>query len=281
MTFMCSSDRDEPVLVRIGWTSIGHDVVEAERAALSALERLHSLERWRAIAPVIIGEGLIGGRRYTVESVLPGVDGRRLVDGAHERIVRLIASAIAPLYAHTAVGYAGDAVATQLVEGSLTLLGRASVAHHPALSRLRRRWESSPPGRELVCSRVHGDLWPGNAMLTRDGSDVTGLVDWASSRPDGLAAADLAHLMISVRALVSGCDPGEAVARLLDGRAPLEAYERELLYEHGAGALEVLTVEDVVLLAWLQHVEQVLSTANLWLPRLWCRRNVDPVLALL
>jgi hypothetical protein len=281
MTFMCSNDRDESVLVRIGWTSLGIEVLEAERAALSAVEHLRSREGWRAIAPVTIGEGLVGRRRYTIESVLPGVDGRHLVDGAPERIVRLIAGAIAPLYAHTAVGYDGEGVASRIVEGSLAVLARASGAHHPALSRLRRRWESSPPGRELVCSRVHGDLWPGNAMLTRDGSEVTGLVDWATSRPDGLAAADLAHLIISVRALVSGCDPGDAVARLLDGRAPLAPYERELLREHGAGALEVLAVKDIVLLAWLQHVEQVLSAASLWLPRLWRRRNVDPVLALL
>jgi aminoglycoside phosphotransferase (APT) family kinase protein len=127
---------------------------------------------------------------------------------------------------------------------------------------------------------VHGDLWFGNAMLSTDGSAVTGLVDWTSSLPSGLPAVDMAHLMISSRAIASGRDEGMAAARLLDGRDPLTAFERELLDQHGAGLSDVIRLEDLVLLAWLQHVGHVLGGSKLRLPRLWLRRNVDPVLAL-
>ena len=209
---------------------MGERELETEHRALSALEQVPSLESWRAVIPVILERGMIGGRRYALERLVPGVDGRHFAGTTRAATMRLIADAIAQMYAHTTHQRSGDAVVAHLVEepmapGGVTIAGER-------LTRLRRRLEASLGGRQLQVARVYGDLWLGNAMLSADGAAVTGLVDWASSRW-----------------------PGD-------------------------GLPEGTRRGDLVLLAWLENIRNTLGGSRLWLPRLWVRRNVDAVLAL-
>jgi len=149
------------------------------------------------------------------------------------------------------------------------------------LERLGDRLERVLVEHPLSFSRVHGDLWLGNAMFTQDGATVTGLVDWASSSSAGLPAVDLAHMLLSSRAIASRRATGIVARGLLDGTEPLEPFERELLATHGGEAGGVLPADELVLLAWLQHIGHVLGAAKVWIPRLWRRHNVSPVLTML
>jgi len=56
---------------------------------------------------------------------------------------------------------------------------------------LHDRLDRQHVGRGLV----HGDFWPGN-LLMRDGQ-VSGVIDWENSRPDGLLIRDLARFAIA------------------------------------------------------------------------------------
>jgi aminoglycoside phosphotransferase (APT) family kinase protein len=49
--------------------------------------------------------------------------------------------------------------------------------------------------QQVSRGQTHGDFWPGN-LLMRDGQ-VSGVIDWESSRPDGLLARDLARFAIA------------------------------------------------------------------------------------
>ena len=279
IAFVCSDRDRNQVLVRIAWTSTGERELEAEHRALSALEQVPSLESWRPMIPAILEQGTIGGRRYALERLVPGVDGRHFAGAERPATMRLVADAIAPMYAHTAHQRSGDAVVAQLLEEPTARLAMATSARE-RMPRLRRRLEASLAGRQLQVSRVHGDLWLGNAMLSADGTAVTGLVDWAASRASSLPGVDQAHLIISSRAIASGRDLGLVVTRLLDGRDRLEGFERDLLDRHGGGLPEGTPEEDLLLLAWLEQIRDALGGSRLWFPRLWLRRNVDPVLAL-
>ena len=101
MAFVCGDGDRRQVLVRIAWTSTGERELEAEHRALTGLERVPSLAGWRALIPTIVEQGTIGGRRYAVERVVPGVDGRHFAGAARMTTMRLIADAIGPMYAHT------------------------------------------------------------------------------------------------------------------------------------------------------------------------------------
>jgi aminoglycoside phosphotransferase (APT) family kinase protein len=247
------------------------------------MEQVAALESWRALVPTILEEGSVGGHDYLVETMMPGVDGRRFVGAAHEAAIQAIARGIAPLYSATARPPVSDHLpASERVREQLALLQRAcgDGARDP-LVRLGDRLESALAENRLSFARVHGDLWFGNAMLSEDGSTVAGFVDWASSRTTGLPAVDLAHMLVTSRALGSRRSAGLVVRRLLDASEPLERYERELLDHHGADAADLLRIDDLVLFAWLQHTGHVLSGSKVWIPQLWLKRNVKPVLAML
>lgn len=285
IAFVCRPDHGDEILVRVAWSEIGADALEQERDALSALEHIAGLERWRTLVPRIIEDGAVGGLPYLVETVMPGIDGRRFEGVEHKAAMEATARAIVPLYSATARTLLTREVSVpsgDLVHAPLARLrGACGDAARDPLKRLGERLESALVEQRLSCSRVHGDLWLGNAMLSADGSTVTGLVDWASSCATGLPAVDLTHMLVSSRAIAGRRDTGTVTRRLLDASEPLRPFERELLVRHGTDAADLLHTDDLVLLAWLQHIAHVLSASKVWIPRLWLKRNVNPVLATL
>jgi aminoglycoside phosphotransferase (APT) family kinase protein len=76
-------------------------------------------------------------------------------------------------------------------------------------------------GRQQVSrGQTHGDFWPGN-LLMRDGQ-VTGVIDWESSRPDGLLVRDLARFAIAYSLYL---DRHTRRGRRVSGHAGLRAGE--------------------------------------------------------
>jgi len=108
----------------------------------------------------------------------------------------------------------------------------------------------------------------GNVLLAPDGA-VSAVIDWEAATDLGLATVDLAHLLITTRALVQRQELGRAVAQLLTG--PLAAQRPR----EGAPSMRT-----AVLLAWLHHVTGNLAKAERYTRHgRWIRRNIDPVLA--
>ncbi len=67
---------------------------------------------------------------------------------------------------------------------------------------------------------MHGDFWPGNVLMS-DGQ-VRGVIDWESSRPDGLLTRDLARFAIAYSLYL---DRHTRPGRRVSGHAGLRAGE--------------------------------------------------------
>ena len=133
-------------------------------------------------------------------------------------------------------------------------------------------------GREVSVGWVHGDLAPGNVLLSTDGRQVCGLVDWERATSTGLPQVDVVHLLLTVRMLTEGRELGDLVCDLLPAR------------DEAAGAVQPgsQTAEPtgdplddpvLVLLTWLHHVSGIVAKTDHYAPRsVWAARNVDVVL---
>ena len=75
-------------------------------------------------------------------------------------------------------------------------------------------------GQRVGRGLVHGDFWPGN-LLIRDGQ-VSGVIDWENSRPDGYLTRDLARFVIAYSLYL---DRHTRSGRRVSGHAGLRAGE--------------------------------------------------------
>lgn len=238
---------------------------------LRALRRVPGLAAWTRLVPGLLADGEVGGRAFVVESFLPGVPGSTLVDDerARDRLVRLGYMAIAPLHNATATERRVDDFLLQawvhepLSQLRPVLPGRpGAVAGGHAGEAVARLLRGGLVGRRLRVGRIHGDLCPANLLLTPQGDEVTGLIDWERSRPEAPVDLDVIHLMLTTRMAAEKRELGDVVAELLRA-SELAPWTRTL-----------------VLLTWLHHIAANLDKAARYRRSpLWRRRNLYPVLA--
>lgn len=259
---------DAPLwMVKLAASDNGAARLAAHRDAVRTLRANPDLEDWGRLLPreVAAGDG------WLVEAVVRGNDGRLV---APERVLGPIVDAMAPLYAATAAEAAPDAVG-HWVQVRADRIGRMTCN---GANRLADRLRDDLAGRALLTGWVHGDLWPGNVLVDADGSTLNGIVDWENARPDGLPAADVAHLVITTRALASGRAIGTVVRRLVDGRDVLAQAERAAM-DAACPPGERLDPAAAALLAWFQHVDLRLGQAAPHPRGVWARRTLRPVLS--
>ncbi|MBW7882652.1 MAG: phosphotransferase [Caldilineaceae bacterium] len=260
------------------------------RRQWTLLEELRADERlgsWRELLPTALATGEIDGRFYAIESMLPGIDGYTLAAEASQVETMLVASAraIHELHSRTAVSATVDAHLLQrwveqpleTVRSLLVARGRPA-AQITALTHLAGELRQTLAGRTLETSWVHGDYWLGNLRFNREGTQVTGILDWEGASPDGLPQLDLVLLLLSTRTIVQHKELDTVVCELLNGSG-WTSLETSLLAaavpSHDAG----LDDRTLVLLCWLQHVaENLTKSDNYEYKRLWLAKNVDAVL---
>ena len=143
-----------------------------------------------------------------------------------------------------------------------------------ALEQLRWDLREILGGRLVAASYVHGDLSPGNILMTDDGSAVTGLVDWEAGQDCGLPQVDLMHLWMTAAMIEQQRELGAVVADLLAGWQGPSDGAVETDPESGAAFTRA-----VVLLAWLHHAgANVAKSRRFRRSGIWVHRNIDPVL---
>jgi hypothetical protein len=277
--------RDAPpaAIVKCARGTAGRGSLSAQARALSALEEMPELARWRGLIPQTIAGGGSRSGAYLIESCLPGATMQAyLRDGAEPgELLAAAATAITPLHLATLSAERFDAARmAELVDDPLARLESVVARHRNGAARAQleglRRELHSLAGRELQTSWVHGDLSPGNLLLSPSGR-VTGIVDWERGRAHGLPQLDLLQLLISTRAAVEGAELGRVAAELRrDGG--WRPHERQVAEALGTGDCP-LPIETLVALTWLQHVSANLEKSPRYAHSpLWIRRNVDPVL---
>jgi phosphate starvation-inducible membrane PsiE len=131
--------------------------------------------------------------------------------------------------------------------------------------------------QNLVVSRIHGDLTPGNLLLDDAGADVTGLVDWECSTAEGLPGLDVATFVLAVRRERSGEELGRLVLDIANG-GELDPDE-SAFFGSAVYGRRCISTRHLVLLAWLGHIGSNLTKCDRYgRNRRWLRRNVVAVL---
>jgi aminoglycoside phosphotransferase (APT) family kinase protein len=262
--------------------------LEKHKEVLAKLRADQRLGSWRALLPALLAEGETAGNYYVVEQMKAGFDARTLLHGpdTRMRIRAAAATAIGVLHRRTATSVVvGTKMLERWVNGPISsikdALSRSRSAHgyHRTLDRLANELHSSLMGKRLPVSWIHGDFSPGNILVTTDAGEVTGILDWDQSEPEGLPQLDLVLLFLSTRMLSQRCELGDIVKKMLNG-AGWTSNEGDLLNTAQVSLPgDAVGMRELVLLAWLRHVAANLSKSTRYFGhRLWTAKNIEAVL---
>jgi Phosphotransferase enzyme family len=282
------SSRNTEAVIKISRDREADRNLERER---DILRRVRSDARLADLLPILPAElawGAAGDHLFLVQSSLPGIDARGLLEDV-ERCARMQAAALetaALLHGQTArtVRVDGDLV-KRWVDEPLSEIGGLR-AWHPrlarqtsAIERLRESLTRSLMGREMAVSWLHGDFFPGNILVSKEGRTVTGLLDWDLAAPDELPVLDAMQLLIGIHLLRTGAELGPTILSLLDGHVFTESEGGAIAFAQTRLGGEPVTLDDAVLLTWLRHVACNLTKTELFKRHAWwVRENVERVL---
>jgi Phosphotransferase enzyme family len=272
-------------ILKMGCTEEAGRGLHREGTALCALQADPRLTDWCRLAPRVLAAGEYAGTEYMLQRFLPGRRGYSLLADAssRRRMLRAAAVAVADLHKQTATTAIGGTHSLDRWVGEplrvvQTALARGPARRTAALERLGDELYASFRNRIVRVSWTHGDYWPGNLLVARGGSRVTGIVDWDQASLGQPPALDLLHLLLYTRALVHRCDLGDVVRETAtsgvwpaDELGVLDGLECDLP-EAGAAA------RAITLLYWLRHLAgNFVQSAAYAHNRIWLRRNVDTV----
>jgi Phosphotransferase enzyme family. len=274
--------------IKIPHTSQGAASLERQRATEAQIHQDGRLTDWSVLVPRPVGAGRTWGRRYFVETIVPGHPALSgIVDPAKRvRIESAAASTIAQLHLRTAESVqVDDSIFNHWVDQPLATLGGirlptpSDLGVGPAIASIRQRLHGALSGRRLQASWIHGDYWRGNLLLAADGVTPSGIIDWDRSAQKELPWHDLFHLLLYTRRYVDIDDASDVIA-LLRGEAFWDA-EEEAILSRARGMIPDAEVSDdiMVLLYWLR-----LTAATLTLypkfsrDRAYLSAYVEPVL---
>jgi hypothetical protein len=236
------------------------------------------------LLPVPFVRGDVLGHTYLVERALPGRVMLALMSQpvARARACSAALEAIHLLHRETARQVTvDDAHLAQWVLRPLDAL-ETSIGLDEPLARLGQELRRAVYGRSLRVSWVHGDFWPGNVLVSPDGSTLTGIVDWDLAAPDELPMHDMLNMLLSVQSWTEGRELGELVRAhledLSDGHGPDGRQASDLVW---AWLGDDLSERTCLLLYWLRFVTTHLSNCP-WRARdrRWLATNVRSVLGL-
>jgi O-antigen/teichoic acid export membrane protein len=268
---------------------------EAERSlrlqhdTVLRLRGIAALEHWTRLVPQVLASGVADGRRFVVESCLPGIAGDRLLRDpeSHEQLLVAAETAIRPLHEATRrVTHVDDELLREWIDLPLARLSSVVARRSrlpekaSAIECLRAELREVLGDRLLVTSQIHGDLCPGNLLMSSDARAVLGIVDWEQGCQRGLPELDLLHLLMTARMQAEQHELGAVVVEMLrDPRWRPEELPVAGMVGHGDPPTNART-RTLVLLTWLHHVSANLGkSARYGRSRAWVRWNVDPVLA--
>ncbi len=274
----------DPVVVKIARSRKSMRSLAVHTRTLETLEADRNLRSFFNAFPRVLDAGVRNGERYVVESRLPGTASSTSLHDPEKRpaAFRAVHAAMSSVHQPTAHSVVVDErLLDQWVLHPLALIQTAvdgrSDRFAAGIGLLASELCEALRSRELAVSRIHGDLTPGNVLLDDAGAEVTGLVDWECSTPDGLPGFDAATFVLAARRERSGEELGRLVLEIAGGGA-LDQDESALfastVYAHSA-----LSTRHLVLLAWIGHISSNLTKCDRYgRNRRWLRRNVLDVL---
>jgi Ser/Thr protein kinase RdoA (MazF antagonist) len=292
MVFLMGPRHQPPVAVaKLERHDHAQSILEGETANLLALQADARIGDWRRLLPQVLAVGEADEMVYRVERMLPGVPGTSVLasKGTLPRLRAAAATAIAELHQRTASTIPIDAARLEpwIDDPTDTLLELSEsrptwAGYRLAIERMRTELREKLLGRSLALSWVHGDYWPANVLVTDDAGTVTGIVDWDFAEAEGLPHLDLMHLFVSMRMIEQRQEFGVVVRSLLN-EADWTCQESDLLKATWAALPgDRVGTRELLLLAWLRHVDTMRTQARLFSgPLLWESQNIEQVLEVL
>jgi aminoglycoside phosphotransferase (APT) family kinase protein len=259
---------------------------DAESRVLAGLYEDDRLGDWVRFVPRPLASGILDGRRFRVDSWVPGEPALEKLardPTATDRLLDVAAATIHELHSRTATHVeADDALVKNWIDNHVRVLmvGADRVpGAAAALQRVRQELQEAVEERVFWAGTVHGDYWFGNLLVS--GPEPTGIVDWDAGGTAELPAIDVLHLVLLTRCLTSRRGLGEFVSDQLV-HPDWSARERRLLERYGGlGTEGSLSDRHVLLLYWLRYAarqrRQSLQGTGLE-EAIWERRNVRRVL---
>jgi O-antigen/teichoic acid export membrane protein len=274
-------------VVKLATTPVAASGLRRERDVLAALGADARLGTWRRMLPTLLAHGKADGCSYAVEGFCSGTLASSLLADAKRctAFEDAAASQIAVLHAATGEPSVVDAGAfARWVDWPLLELRRArpQTTWSPALDRLSRETCAAFVGRTLAVGWIHGDFGPSNILLTPDGAEVVGIVDWELAASPELPCIDIVTLLLTTRARAQRRELGDVVHTLLTDPRWTD-FECALVDQAQPGLADsAQAVRATVLLCWLRHVAANLTKSVRYSGhRIWMRNNVDAVLDML
>lgn len=275
-------DEEPQAVIKLAATPGAGDSVRLEAATLRDLQRVPSSRGWSRLVPELLAEGTVDELPYFIEQFVPGRAATEAATDARRRdsLLSAAAAAIAPLHAATAtpIDVASTHIDRWVAEPLADLVGlleggeqrRRSVAAH----RLGTALDAELRGTATLACRIHGDYWLGN-LIVDDAGAVTGIVDWAQSEDEGLAALDVLHLILTTRVLRHDQPFGPTVLAALSDPAWTPAEQALLATTQQPGP----PLRTLIQLTWLRHVaSNVRKSYRYRRSAMWMAQNVDEVL---
>jgi aminoglycoside phosphotransferase (APT) family kinase protein len=117
-------------------------------------------------------------------------------------------------------------------------------------------------------------------LLAEGDHEVSGIIDWEVARPGDLPQVDLVWLLLAARVLSQRRELGEVIVRWLSD--PQWHADEQPVVDRIERRGNDVSLRALVLLAWLRHLSSNVTKCERYArSRLWVRRNIDPVLAVL
>jgi O-antigen/teichoic acid export membrane protein len=260
-------------VVKVAKTGTASASVLREAEALRDLHSDHRLAAWSdTYVPRLYGTGDIDGRAYLLQQHRPGVDGRTWASWSP--VVAEAVRVMSRFHAATATNRVLDDAGVERLVSVDDAAANRLARHGDPVAAVVERVGVELTGRPVTTSWIHGDLWLGNLLVGYDG-EITGILDWGGLDRCGLPAVDVAHLLLTNRALASRRELGSVV---------MEALEDPGWTDDESAFLAdcQLTPSTLVLLTWLHHVASNLRKSDRYRANwLWWTRNIDQVVSAL
>ncbi len=279
----------------------GTQSLRRQRKRLETLRAQDIGERFGFQIPTILAFVDSGDSVWSIETFVPGVDGRVLLRDSGPR-QKALASAGNLIMAVQADGAeparADEAWAGEWIDRTADAL-RAPVktimsdtARSAAVASFRRHLAHAFRGRALGAGWYHGDFSPGNLLYAgltdRDGSPesrVSAILDWDRAGRGGPVGFDVCQLAMTARRVVTGHQLGSIVVDLLragqwneEERAWLSRVE-SLDGPDGDWTRDASPLRAMVLLVWARQILANIEKYDQYARnRLWSAANVEWVL---
>jgi aminoglycoside phosphotransferase (APT) family kinase protein len=227
------------------------------------------------------------GQPYWIEERLPGISAADAMQNPDVRQAALGSAleAVEHLHRRTAIEVSvDDKLLDEWVFHPVQNIRSSTLVNyhrqgHALLNQLEMYLSEKLRDQRLVMGWIHGDYWPANVLVTSDGSQVTGIVDWDLSQPMGLPSLDFVNLLISTRRIMEEKELGEILAEILR-RGAWREHEQKL-WEQKSQVLggKLPEIKDALLIFWLQHLNAKLTKKGRHMVNpLWAYKNFAPVL---